>query len=100
MCALTEHKQTGKQVRITRLTDFENRASLDPHKAVLVRGSELNPCRDNKGHTSHDKQPLHVHFDRCAPGVLAFSSREAAAAFARRHGGQVTQFAAVEAMLR
>jgi hypothetical protein len=93
VCALTETKQSGKQVRITTLTDFDTGASLDPAKAVLVRDSEVNPCKDSKGHMSHDKQPLHVHFDRCAPSVLAFATRESALAFARRHGGQLTRFA-------
>jgi hypothetical protein len=99
-CALTEHKQSGKHVRISHLTDYLTRASLEPGKAVLVRGSDLNPCRDSQAHLSHDKQPLHVHFDRCSPSILAFATRDAAMSYLRRHGGQITDLRAVEASLR
>lgn len=95
-CALTEHVQTGKRVRVTELTDHDTLAALKPAEAFLVRGSEVNPCKDAKTHLSHDKQPMHAHFDRCAPGVLAFATEVRAVAFARRHGGAVLRFADID----
>jgi hypothetical protein len=100
MCALTEHKQSGKKVMVKQLTDFVTGEDLTPGSAFLVRGSGVNPCSDSKAHLSHDKQPLHVHFDRCSPSVLAFSSHAAAAAHAQKHGGQVLRFTQVEPLYR
>jgi hypothetical protein len=59
----------------------------------MVRDSEVNPCREHQAHLGEHKHPLSTEFDRCAPSVLAFSSRDAALSFARKHGGQVLTFA-------
>ena len=91
-CALSEHRQTGRQVRITELTDFESGTRFSPDHAYVVRGSDLNPCVQHTSTLDRDKQPLHVHFDRCSPSMLAFAHQEAAATFAKQHGGQVVRF--------
>jgi hypothetical protein len=97
MCAVTEYRQTGKRVRVTELTAFDTGAKLAPESAILVRNSDINPCMDGGAHLSGDKQPLHVHFDRCSPSVLAFSKRETADTFVRAHGGRIVRFAEMEA---
>ena len=92
-CALTTAQQTGKPVRVLRLTDFYPHQPLDPAKAFLVRGSEMNLCTHPHPLVSEEKQPFDVHFDRCAPSILAFRSREEADAFRQEHGGEVLQIA-------
>ena len=51
---------------------------------------------DGTAHVSGDKQPMHVHFDRCSPSLLAFAKREAAEAFMREHGGRMVRFSELE----
>ena len=91
-CALTAIDQSGRAVKIIELTDYETNYALDPGKAYLVRGSDVNTCAQQHGPVDADKQPTVVHFDRCSPSLLAFTRREAAATFARQHGGDVMTF--------
>ena len=91
-CALSERQQSGEGVRVTALTDFRSGQRLDPSRAFLVRGSDVNPCAGHAMHLNPDKQPMQAQFDRCSPSLLAFSGREEAQAFAREHGGQVIRF--------
>ena len=92
-CALSECQQSGEAVRVTALTDFRTGQPLDPSRAFLARGSNINPCTGHGAHLSSDKQPMQTQFDRCSPSLLAFSGREEAQAFAREHGGQIIRFA-------
>ena len=92
-CALTTAEQTGKPVRVLRLSDFYTHQPLEPAAAFLVRGSEANLCTHPHPLVSEEKQPLDVHFDRCAPSILAFRSREEAEAFRQEHGGEVLRLA-------
>jgi len=41
-CALSEHEQEGRPIKITELTDFLTGAKLAPDQAFLVRGSDVN----------------------------------------------------------
>jgi hypothetical protein len=92
-CALSEVRQTGREVKLIELTDFESGDAVIPDKAYIVHGSHINPCRDHSPHVGAHSQPLAQHFDRCAPSALAFSTRAAADAFCARHGGRVISFA-------
>jgi len=92
-CALTTAQQTGKPVRLTRLTDFNSNQPLDPKAAFLVRGSDVNLDMHSQPLVDQEKRPVPVHFDRCTPSILAFRSREDAQAFQKDHGGEVLQIA-------
>ena len=92
-CALTAALQTGKPVRIFRLTDFNTRQPLDPKTAFLVRGSDTNQCTHPHPLTDDAKQPLPIHFDRCLPSMLSFGTRQAAETFQREHGGELLRIA-------
>ena len=96
-CALTAHDQDGRPVKIVELTDYETSSPLSPTQAYLVRGSDVNTCAQDHGPVGPDKQPTHVHFDRCSPSMLAFVSRDAAARFAGEHGGKVLSFSGLAA---
>lgn len=91
-CALTTHDQSGRAVRIVELTDYETNSALAPSQAYLVRGSDVNMCAQRHGPVDPDKQPTAVHFDRCSPSLLAFARQDAAARFAKAHGGDVLSF--------
>jgi hypothetical protein len=91
-CALSEHEQEGKPVRVTQLTSFLTGASLSPDSAYLVKGSDINMCAMSHGMIDADKQTADVHYDRCAPSLLAFAQQSEAADFARQHGGEVLAF--------
>jgi hypothetical protein len=79
---------------VSELTDYETGARLRPGEAVLVEGSDVNACTGGTAGAVMDahKHPAAEHFDRCAPGLLAFASERAAADFAARHGGRVLRF--------
>lgn len=91
-CALSEHQQSGKPVEVIELTDHLNGRKLQPAAAFVVRNSAVNPCHQHQPAVTPDKQPMHSHFDRCAPSILAFASKAAAEEFSREHGGQVLAF--------
>src|SRR3974377_1194955 len=40
-CALSEHEQEGKPIRVTELTAFLTGAKLSPSAAFVVRGSDV-----------------------------------------------------------
>jgi len=96
-CAMTTHDQNGRPVKIVELTDYETSSPLAPSQAYLVRGSDVNTCAQQHGPVDPDKQPTIVHFDRCSPSLLAFVGREAAARFAKEHGGEVLSFSELAA---
>lgn len=92
MCPFTAGRQTGKSVRILRLTDFNSDQPLSPDDAYVVVGSDIHPCLDHEIVVRRDIQPVPIEFDRCSPSVLAFSSPDAAEVFQREHGGEVVSF--------
>ncbi len=91
-CALTLHRQTGREVRVTQLTDFDTGEKIDPGKAVIVLESSVNLCMRGETHMHSNKQPVPLGFDRCSPSMIAFSSRAGAENFARQNGGMVKPF--------
>lgn len=91
-CALSEHQQAGKPVNITRLTSFLTGAPLSPDNAYVVKGSDLNMCERTKGPLDADKRGADLHYDRCAPSLIAFAQRNEALQFTREHGGEVMPF--------
>ncbi len=58
----------------------------------MVKGSDVNMCMPTRDVIDADKRAADVHYDRCAPSILAFAQRSDAADFAREHGGQVLSF--------
>ena len=91
-CALSEHRQTGKPVRIAELTSFLTGKALSPDHAYIVRASDVNMCERTKEFAEAGKQSADLHYDRCAPSLIAFTQRSDALQFAREHGGEVMPF--------
>ncbi len=91
-CALSEHEQEGKPIRVTELTAFLTGAKLSPDEAFVVRGSDVNMCARTQDLVDSEKRPAGVQYDRCAPSLLAFAKREEAAQFVSAHGGEVLRF--------
>lgn len=91
-CALSEHEQEGKPVRITELTAFLTGAKLSPDGAYVVKGSDVNMCARAHEMIDADKRPAGILYDRCSPSLLAFGQRSEAMQFAREHGGEVLPF--------
>ncbi len=91
-CTLTLHRQTGREVRLTQLTDFDTGDKIDPDKTVIVLESSVNLCMRGETLMNSDKQPVPLVFDRCSPSMIAFSSRAGAENFARENGGMVKPF--------
>jgi hypothetical protein len=92
-CALSEHQQAGRPVQVVELTDFLTGKSLEPSGAYLVRDSNVNPCSRHEPSVTSDKQPMHTHFDRCSPSLLAFRDAQTAQTFTAERGGQILRFA-------
>ena len=91
-CALSQHHQDGRPVTVTALTDYATSTRLEPAKAWIVRGSDVNPCTRQRALIDADKRAAPMEFDRCSPGLLAFAHRDDALGFASRHGGTVLRF--------
>ena len=100
-CALSQHQQAKVSVEVVQLTDHDSGVRLDPARSFLVRGSDVNSCsRHMSAMVHHDKRPMEAHYDRCAPSLVAFGSRDAAASFIQQHGGQILRYENVAAMFR
>jgi hypothetical protein len=91
-CALSEHEQEGKPVRITELTAFLTGEKLAPAEAFIVKGSDVNMCAHTRELVDEEKRPADLHYDRCSPSMLVFKHRDEAVQFVRRHGGEVLPF--------
>ncbi len=91
-CALSEHQQEGRPIRISELTAFLTGDRLAPGDAFVVKGSDVNMCARTKELIDADKRPADLRYDRCAPSLLAFGQRSEALAFTRQHGGEVLRF--------
>lgn len=96
-CALSEQRQEGKAVRVTELTAFMSGAKLSPNDAYVVKGSDVNMCVQAHEMIDADKRPADVHYDRCAPSLVAFAQKREAIEFSREHGGMVLSFQEVAA---
>ena len=96
-CALSQHEQAGKPVRVTELTAYYTGETLSPGNAYVVRGSDVNMCVRTRELIGADKQPADLHYDRCSPSLVAFSQRNEAVRFARDHGGEAMPFSEVAA---
>jgi hypothetical protein len=94
-CALSEHEQEGKPVRVTELSAFPSGAKLSPNDAFLVRGSDVNMCVRAHELMDADKRPADLRYDRCSPSLLAFTKRSEAIQFVREHGGEIMPFSEV-----
>jgi hypothetical protein len=96
-CALSEHRQESKDVKITELTEYLTGAKLAPNDAWVVKGSDINMCAQAHEMMVTDKRRADVQYDRCAPSFLAFAQEREAQQFSREHGGTVLPFPQVAA---
>jgi len=92
-CALTERRQTGEDVQVTRLTDHASGQPLDPQHALAVYESDFNMCLRESVLRTDRSEAASLDFDRCAPSIVAFADQTEAQAFAAQHGGRVVPFA-------
>jgi len=93
-CALTYQHQ-AKNVEIKGATDFLTNNPIDPQKAFYVVGSDISPCTQDIRVKKFIREPhsaLFACYDRCEPGILAFSTKADAEAFQRTHGGSLRFF--------
>lgn len=91
-CALSEQRQEGKPVEVKELTAFLTGAKLSPNSAYVLKGSDVNMCARTQELVDADKQAAELHYDRCAPSLLAFAEKKEAIEFSRQHGGVVLSF--------
>jgi hypothetical protein len=94
-CALSEHEQEGKPIRITQLTAFLTGEKLSPPDAFIVKGSDVNMCAQTRELVDDQKRPADLHYDRCSPSMLAFKQKSEAVEFVREHGGAVLPFSEI-----
>lgn len=91
-CALSEGRQEHKPVKLVEVTDYDSGASLKPENAWYVDDSRVVVCAHDTMRTDESKHAQHMAFDRCAPGTLAFASRQAAESFMDKNGGTLHSF--------
>jgi hypothetical protein len=79
-------------VEVKELTAFLTGARLSPSAAYVLKGSDVNMCARTQELLDADKQTANLHYDRCAPSLLAFGEKREAIEFSRQHGGVVLSF--------
>jgi hypothetical protein len=88
-CVITMAVQTGRHVKLIRVTDFDTRKALDPAQAYYVEGSQVNVCSSPPMMRGQERVPYERTFDRCSPSVIAFATEDKARAFIARNGGDL-----------
>jgi hypothetical protein len=94
-CGIQYLKTEQRAVAALEVRDFESARAVDARSAWYVVGSDVMPCKDmHASKPTRDEQGccIRTTYDRCVPSVLAFAGREQAAAFAGRHGGDLSTF--------
>ncbi|HZM70073.1 MAG TPA: hypothetical protein VFB95_06865 [Candidatus Cryosericum sp.] len=87
-CALHYGETSGPPVRRIEVSDYASRGTIDLRQAWLIEGSDEAPCLEHHHPvTDPGGAPMQVCYDRCMPSLIAFASREGAAAFQGEHGG-------------
>lgn len=99
-CLLTEGRQQDAQPTNVRLYDYLSGDPLEPDEVVLVVGSEVNLCMREHVLMGEHKEAGAMHFDRCAPSILAFGNRSAAQTFRQANGGEIKGYAEVRTSFR
>jgi hypothetical protein len=94
-CALTHHQQSGDTVGVAELRDYQTGDPVAPQEAYIVRESDVNLCMRHAMLAYREGSSSAMDFDRCAPSMLAFATRERAAEFQRQHGGVLLPFSEV-----
>ena len=92
-CALRSREQDAPPLEVTRVFDYVSGQGLDPSQATVVVGSDINLCMREHVLMDDRKEASELHYDRCAPSVLAFASQQAADRFRTEHGGVAKSFA-------
>ncbi len=87
-CGL-HYLESSKPPRRVEATDFATGHWIDAAMAMLVSGSDMRGCAMPE--TRRDSQGccMYMAYDRCLPSLIAFESRDAAAAFTKKHGGDL-----------
>lgn len=98
-CALSQRRQAGTHIQLTSVPDYSGGGTVQLDRGYVVAGSDVIPCSQHQPHIDQNKQPVALEFDRCAPSILPFASRDEAAIFARNHGGRVVPLNEFEAAL-
>ena len=65
---------------------------MSPNDAYVVKGSDVNMCAHVHEIIDANKRAADVHYDRCAPSLIAFAQEREAIQFSREHGGTVLPF--------
>jgi hypothetical protein len=81
----------GREVRRLEAHDFATGRPIDARQAMYVDGSDMEHCSGDRDSPSPDSGRS-LHYDRCLPSLVAFATREDAAAFMQEHGGRLRGF--------
>ncbi|HUG82627.1 MAG TPA: hypothetical protein VML01_13240 [Bryobacterales bacterium] len=99
-CALRAHEQSGADVTMSGVYDYDSGKALAPEAAYFVVGSRINLCMREHVLMGAHKEASTMEFDRCSPSVLAFGSQVAAARFRAENGGAVQPFTGLRSSFR
>ena len=73
--------------------DYATGRWIDATRAVYVSGSAVAHCAAIETRRDAYGCCAFKAFDRCLPSLVAFESRDAAVAFQKQQGGELTDFA-------
>ena len=82
----------GREVRRLEAHDFASGRPIDARQAVYVDGSDMEHCSGARETPAAQDCCRSLQYDRCLPSLVAFASREEAAAFMQEHGGRLRGF--------
>ncbi len=92
-CGLHLQVHDPGKVASAYATDYASGKTLEAAQAFYVEGSDAHHCDPQRVMRNEVGGVYTMDWHRCDPGLVAFGSHQAAAAFAAQHGGRVLSFA-------
>jgi nitrous oxide reductase accessory protein NosL len=80
------------KVASAHATDYATGKTIAAAQAFYVEGSDVHHCDPQRVMRNEVGDLYMMDWHRCEPGLVAFGSREAAAAFQTQHGGRILSF--------
>jgi hypothetical protein len=91
-CGLHLQIHDADKVRSAYATDYATGKTIDAIRAVYVEGSDVHHCDPQRTMRNETGGIYTMDWHRCDPGLVAFTSRQAAAIFQAQHGGRIMSF--------
>ncbi len=91
-CGLHLQVHNPDKVASAYATDYATGKTIEAAQAFYLEGSDVHHCAPQRMMRNETGGIYTMDWHRCDPSLVAFGSRQAAAAFQTQHGGRIMSF--------